>query len=79
MPAEIGELSVEQYLSLAASAGRGQNNAFLQRAVVLHGAHAEAVDSARRFGRLLEGFAQRFGKDRRVCLYESPGRVQSLN
>ena len=35
MTAEIGELGVAEYLSLTASAGRGQNNAFLQRAIAL--------------------------------------------
>ncbi len=78
MTDEIGELTVDQYLSLATSASRGHNNALLQRAIALHGTRSDAIDSARRFSRLIERFAERFGKDRRICLYESPGRVNLM-
>ena len=78
MPAEIGELSVEQHLSLATSASRGRNNAMLGRALALCGSRPDAVDSARRFAELIEEFARRFGTDRRICLYESPGRVNLM-
>ena len=78
MTAEIGELGVDEYLSLAKAAGRGQNNAFLQRASELHGCRQAAVDSARCFAGLIEDFARRFDNDRRICLYESPGRVNLM-
>lgn len=78
MTDEIGELTVEQYLPLAASASQGRNNALLQRAIALHGTRSDAIDSARWFARLIERFAERFGKDRRICLYESPGRVNLM-
>ena len=78
MAAEIGELSVDQYLSLASSAGAGQTNALLRRSIDLHGSSDRAMDAGRRFAKLLEIFAARFGKDRQVCLYESPGRVNLM-
>ena len=78
MAAEIGELSVEQYLALAIEAGRGQSNPLLRRWIELHGSREVAVDSARRFTILIEEFARRFGKDRSICLYESPGRVNLM-
>ncbi|MFH1921507.1 MAG: galactokinase family protein [Planctomycetota bacterium] len=78
MSEEIGELSVEAYVSLTTSASRGENNVFLKRAMVRHGLRERAVELAGRFAGLLEQFAKRFGKDRRVCLYESPGRVNLM-
>ena len=75
---EIGELSVRQHLSLTTSAGRGENNAFLQRAIERHGSRDRAVAIARRFAALVEAFAKRFGEDRRVCLCESPGRANLM-
>ena len=78
MPYEIGELAVEQYLALTAAAARGENNPFLQLAVARHGARAPAVESARRFAGLIEEFARRFGADRPIGLYESPGRVNLM-
>jgi len=76
--AEIGELTVEQYLSLATSASRGEDTSLLRRAIELHGTRSSAVDSVRRFVHLIEHFAERFGKDRQICLYESPGRVNLM-
>ena len=78
MPAEIGELSVEQYLSLATSASQGRTGAMLQRAMAICGSRSDAADSARRFAGLIEEFARRFGSDRQICLYESPGRVNLM-
>lgn len=78
MTAEIGELGVDEYLSLASAASREQNNAFLRRASELHGSGRPAVDSAKWFAGLIEDFARRFGNDRRICLYESPGRVNLM-
>jgi len=78
MTAEIGELSLDEYFSLTTSASRGRDNAFLQRAIARHGSRDRAIDSAKRFARLLEEFARRFGKDRRVCLCEAPGRVNLM-
>ena len=78
MTAEIGELFVEEYLSLTAAASRGQSNAFLDRAIARHGSRHRAIDSAGRFASLLDEFATRFGKHRRVCLYEAPGRVNLM-
>ncbi len=78
MTAEIGELGVEAYLSLVRSASRGEANAFLRRALARHGSRRRAADSARRLAGLIEDFAKRFGKDRRICLYESPGRVNLM-
>ncbi len=78
MPDQIGELSVERYQSLAASASRGDRNALLERAASLHGSRAEAMATARTFAELINHFIERFGKDRRVCLYESPGRVNLM-
>ncbi len=74
----IGERSVEEYAALTTAASRGRNNALLQRAVARHGSRARAIDEAKRFAALLEEFARRFGNDRRVCLYESPGRVNLM-
>jgi len=78
MTTEIGERSVEEFLSLATSASRGENNVFFQRSLVLHGSRDRAIDSTRRFSRLVDEFARRFGADRRICLYESPGRVNLM-
>ena len=78
MTAEIGELGVEQYLSLATSASNGENNGLLERAIGLHGSRERAIDTVRKFAELLEQFARRFGKDRLVCVYESPGRVNLM-
>ena len=78
MTAEIGELSVEQYLSLAMSASQGEDNTLLERATALHGTRSCAVYSVREFARLIERFAERFGKDRRIYLYESPGRANLM-
>ena len=78
MTAEIGELPVEEYLSLATSAGRGRNNVLLERAMQRHGSRREAIDSVRQFLTLVEEFAWRFGEDRRICLFESPGRVNLM-
>ena len=78
MTAEIGELSVEEYVALTTSASRGQKNAFLERAVERAGSRGRAIDLAGRFATLLEQFARRFGKDRRLCLYEAPGRVNLM-
>jgi len=72
MPAEIGELSVEQYLSLATSAGRGRDNALLRRALALCGSRSDAVDSARRFAGLIGEFARRFVDEQ---LRERPARA----
>jgi len=74
----IGERSVDEYAALTDAASRGRNNAFLQRAVDRHGSRARAIDEAKRFAALLDEFARRFGPDRRVCLYESPGRVNLM-
>ncbi len=78
MTDEIGELTVEQYLSLAASAAQGRNNALLERAIALHGTRSDAIDSVRRFTRLIGIFAERYGTARRICLYEAPGRVNLM-
>ncbi len=78
MAAEIGEKSIDEYLSLATSAERGEKNAFLERAVARHGSRDLAMDSARRFVKLIEAFVERFGNDRRICLYEAPGRVNLM-
>lgn len=78
MTDEIGELTVDLYLSLATSASRGHNNALLRRAIALHGTRSDAIDSVQRFSRLIERFVERFGKDHRICLYESPGRVNLM-
>ena len=78
MTAEIGELDVEQHLALATSASRGEKNALLDRAIALAGSRPGAMKSAGRFAKLIEAFAKRFGKDRRICLYESPGRVNLM-
>ena len=74
----IGELTVQQYLSLARAATGGENNAFLRRAIARHGSRGTAVESARRFAGLIEDFARHFGHDRSICLYESPGRVNLM-
>jgi len=78
MTAEIGELTVDEYLALARSAGRGEKNVFLERMISLRSSRAEAIDSARRFAKLIEVFAKHVGSDRRVCLFESPGRVNLM-
>jgi galactokinase len=78
MSRQIGELSVEEYAALTAAAGRGQNNVFLDRAMARHGSRARAIDEAKRFARLIDEFARRFGPDRRVSLYESPGRANLM-
>jgi N-acetylgalactosamine kinase len=78
MTAEIGEKSVEEYLSLTTSASRAANNVFLRRAQARHGSRQAALDAAREFAMLIEAFAGRFGKNRQVCLYESPGRVNLM-
>jgi len=78
MRPEIGECGVEEYLSLTSSAAKGRHNPFLERCISLHGTRARGVDSARRFSKLIDVFANRFGGDRQVCLYESPGRVNLM-
>jgi galactokinase len=78
MTDEIGGLSVEQYLALTTAAASGEKNAFLDRAVARHGSRDRAVDAARRFAALLEPFAKRHGPNRRVWLYESPGRANLM-
>jgi N-acetylgalactosamine kinase len=78
MTAEIGELSVQQYLALAACASRGEKNALLDRLIALHGLRQSAIASARRFANVIEHFARRFGSERAICLYEAPGRVNLM-
>ena len=78
MSAEIGELNVEQYLALASEAGRGNNNPLHLRATQRYGSHGAGTQACRRFTRLIEQFAARFGSDRRICLYEAPGRVNLM-
>lgn len=78
MTAEIGELGVESYLALATSASRDQKNPLLDRAIALAGSRPAAMESARRFAKLIGAFAKRFGPDRRISLYESPGRVNLM-
>lgn len=74
----IGERTVEEYAALTDAASRGRRNAFLHRAIHRHGSRARAIDEAKRFATLLGEFARRFGPDRRVCLYESPGRANLM-
>jgi N-acetylgalactosamine kinase len=78
MSREIGELGVDDYLALAAAAGRGEKNAFLDRAVARHGSRDRAIDEAAHFARLVGEFARRFGADRRVALCDSPGRANLM-
>jgi N-acetylgalactosamine kinase len=78
MPTEIGERSVDEYRSLTTAASRGERNVFLDRATARHGSRERAVDSGRRFARLIDEFAQRFGHERPICLHESPGRVNLM-
>ncbi len=78
MTAEIGKLTVGQYVSLVDSATGGQDGPLFERAIHLHGSRPAAIDSLRRFGTLLDEFAGRFGADRKVSLYESPGRVNLM-
>ena len=78
MTAQIGELSVDQYRSLADAAGRGRRNALLERASSLCSSRDDAIRGAAQFGELIGSFAARFGTDRRICLYESPGRVNLM-
>ena len=78
MAPEIGELSVQQYLSLVECASRGEKNAFLDRAIARHGSRQSAIASACRFANLIEHFARRFGSGREICLYEAPGRVNLM-
>lgn len=78
MDEEIGELSVDQYLSLLEPASRGRPNAFLARCINRHGGRDQAVHDARWFVRLVGKFRDRHGPDRRICLYEAPGRVNLM-
>lgn len=75
---EIGEHSVEIYGQIVASASRGERNEFLTRAIEFYGEQSRAIDAARTFDELITTFAKRFGADRRICLYESPGRVNLM-